>query len=288
MTGVLITGGTGKTGSTLAELLRESGVPVRVASRTPPADAPHAVRFDWNDPATHSAALHGMDQVYLVPPVNTTDPMPLVEPFLAEAERLGVRRTVLLGSAIVLPDAPSALELAAHVRARPGWVVLRPSGFMQNFLAPHPLGERIRRRGEIRTAAGTGRVGWIDARDIAAVAAALLTDPDGHPDDRRDYLLTGPKALSYQDAAQIITHHTGRPVRVVPVGVAEQADTYRASGMPDAFATALAAVDAGIRTGRDDQVSTAVLDLTGRPPRTFAEFVQDHAPQWASAGTPEG
>jgi hypothetical protein len=73
----------------------------------------------------------------------------------------------------------------------------------------------------------------------------------------------------------------------VPVGVAEQADTYRASGMPDAFATALAAVDAGIRTGRDDQVSTAVLDLTGRPPRTFAEFVQDHAPQWASAGTPE-
>jgi uncharacterized protein YbjT (DUF2867 family) len=287
MTGVLITGGTGKTGRTLAELLRKSGVPVRVASRTPPADAPHAIRFDWNDPATHPAALHGMDQVYLVPPVNTTDPMPLVEPFLAEAERLGVRRVVLLGSAIVLPDAPSALELAAHVRARPGWVVLRPSGFMQNFLAPHPLGERIRRRGEIRTAAGTGRVGWIDARDIAAVAAALLTDPDGHPAVRRDYLLTGPKALSYQDAAQIITR-TGRPVRVVPVGVAEQANTYRASGMPDAFATALAAVDASIRTGRDDQVSTAVLDLTGRPPRSFAEFVRDHAPQWTSAGTPEG
>ncbi|MFD8519913.1 NAD(P)H-binding protein [Streptomyces capillispiralis] len=287
MTGVLISGGTGKTGRALAGLLRKRGVPVRVASRTPPADAPDAVRFDWNDPATHSAALHGMDQVYLVPPVNTTDPMPLVEPFLAEAEHLGVRRVVLLGSAIVLPDAPGALELAAHVRARPGWVVLRPSGFMQNFLAPHPLGERIRRHGEIRTAAGTGRVGWIDARDIAAAAAALLTDPDGHPDDRRDYLLTGPKALSYQDAAQIITHHTGRPVRVVPVGVTEQADTYRAAGLPDAFATALAAVDAGIGTGRDDQVSTAVLDLTGRPPRTFAEFVQDHAPQWASAGTPE-
>ncbi|MFI6948172.1 NAD(P)H-binding protein [Streptomyces sp. NPDC050422] len=284
---MLITGGTGKTGSTLAELLRTSGVPVRVASRTPPAGAPNTVRFDWNDPATHPAALRGMDRVYLVPPVDTTDPMPLVEPFLAEAERLGVRRVVLLGSAIVLPDAPSALELAAHVRARPRWVVLRPSGFMQNFLFPHPLGELIRRRGEIRTAAGTGRVGWIDARDIAEAAAALLTGPDGHLDDRRDYLLTGPKALSYQDAAQIITHRTGRPVRVVPVGVTEQADTYRASGMPDAFATALAAVDAGIQTGRDDQVSTEVLNLTGRPPRTFAEFVQDHAPQWANAGIHE-
>ncbi len=136
MTGVLITGGTGKTGSVLAKLLRGSGVPVRVASRVPPADAPDAVRFDWSDPATHPAALHGMDRVYLVPPVDTTDPMPLVEPFLVEAERLGVRRVVLLGSAIVLPGADGALELAARVRARPGWVVLRPSGFMQNFLAP--------------------------------------------------------------------------------------------------------------------------------------------------------
>ncbi|MEU5417245.1 NAD(P)H-binding protein [Streptomyces clavifer] len=287
MTGVLITGGTGKTGSTLAELLRKNGAPVRVASRIPPADAPDAVRFDWSDPATHPAALHGMDRVYLVPPVDTTDPMPIVEPFLAEAERLGVRRVVLLGSAIVLPGAASALELAAHVRARPGWVVLRPSGFMQNFLAPHPLGERIRRRGEIRTAAGTGRVGWIDARDVAAVAAVLLTQPDGHPDDRRDYLITGPRALNYQEAAQIITIHTGRPIRIEPVEVVEQADTYRASGMPDAFATALAAVDTGIQTGRNDQISTAVLDLTGCPPRDFAEFVQDHAPQWANAGTPE-
>src|SRR5690606_40921198 len=53
--------------------------------------------------------------------------------------------------ALPISGAASALELAAHVRARPGWVVLRPSGFMQNFLAPHPLGERIRRRGEIRS-----------------------------------------------------------------------------------------------------------------------------------------
>ncbi|MFJ9425163.1 NAD(P)H-binding protein [Streptomyces sp. NPDC101249] len=280
MTGVLVTGGTGKTGRVLAALLRERGVPVRVASRTPSAGAPAAVRFDWNDPATHPEALRGTDRVYLVPPVHTTDPMPLVRPFLAEAERLGVRRVVLLGSALVLPGAPGALELAAHVRARPGWVVLRPSGFMQNFLAPHPLGERIRRHGDIRTAATTGRVGWIDAGDIAAVAAALLATPDGHTHAPRDHLLTGPEALSYRDAAQIISHHTGRPIRVVPVTVAEQADVYRASGMPHAFATALASVDAGIRTGRDDHISTAVRDLTGRPPRTFAEFARQHAARW--------
>lgn len=276
MSAVLVTGGTGKTGSALVELLRANGFPVRVASRHPAAPDPDAVRFDWADPATHAAALHGADQVYLVPPVESVDPLPLVEPFLAEARRRGVRRVVLLGSAIVLPNAPSALELAAQVRAQPGWVVLRASGFMQNFLSPHPLGDRIRRHGEIRTAAGDGRLGWIDAQDIAAAAFALLTGTG----DRRDYLLTGPKALSYPDAAAIITARTGRPVRVVPSGVDEQAAAYRAAGLSAEFAAALAAVEDDVRAGREEQISTAVLDLTGRPPRTFAEFVQAHASAW--------
>jgi uncharacterized protein YbjT (DUF2867 family) len=288
MTGVLVTGGTGKTGSVLVELLRSNGVPVRVASRHPAASDPDAVRFDWADPATHPAALRGVDRVFLVPPVESVDPMPLVEPFLAEAQRLGVRRVVLLGSAIVLPNAPSALELAAQVRARPGWAVLRASGFMQNFLSPHPLGERIRRHGEIRTATGDGRVGWIDARDIAAAAFALLAGPGVEPGDRRDYLLTGPKTLSYRDAAEIITAHTGWPVRVAHIGVDEQAAGHRAAGMPAEFAAALAAVEDGIRAGREDQVSTAVLDLTGRPPRTFAEFVQEHATEWAAQPSGRG
>jgi hypothetical protein len=102
-----------------------------------------------------------------------------------------VRKLVLLGSSI--PLAPRASELAAQVRAQPGWVVLRPSGFTQNFLSPHPPGERIRRDGEIRTAA---------------------------------------------------------------------------------------AADAGVRAGREGELSTAVLDLTGRAPRTFAQFVQEHAARW--------
>ncbi|MBQ1082291.1 MULTISPECIES: NAD(P)H-binding protein [Nocardiopsis] len=276
MTGVLVTGGTGKTGGALVRLLRGNGVPVRVASRHPSADDPDAVRFDWADPTTHPAALRGMDRIFLVPPVNSVDPILSVGPFLAEARRLGVRRVVLLGSAIVLPNAPSAVEMAARVRARPGGVVLRASGFMQNFLSPHPVGERILRHGEVHTAAGEGAVGWIDARDVAAAASALLADPGVEPDSQRDYLLTGPKALSYRDAAAIITARTGRTVRVVTVGTEEQAFAYRAAGMPSEFAAAVAAVEDGIRRGLHDQVSTAVLDLTGRPPRSFDAFVREH------------
>lgn len=279
---VLVTGGTGKTGTALVELLRADDVPVRVASRNPVIGDPSSIRFDWHDPATHAPALRGVYSVFLVAPVNSVDPMPLVAPFLAEAERLGVARVVLLGSAIVLPNAPSALEMADAVRAQPGWVVLRASAFMQNFLSPHPVGERIRRRGEIRTAAGDGRVGWIDAHDIAAAAFALLR-PGAERAGQSDYLLTGPKALSYRDAAAIITARTGREVRLVEIGTDEQVAHYRDSGVSEEFAASIAAVEDGIREGREDQVSTAVLDLTGRPPRSFEEFAAVHAAAWTDA-----
>ena len=281
MTGVLVTGGTGKTGRELVRLLRGRGVPVRVASRNPAADDPDAVRFDWDDPATHPAALAGRDRVFVVPPVQSLDPMPTVGPFLAEAQRLGVRKVVLLGSSI--PLAPRALELAAQVLAQPGGFVLRASGFMQNFLSPHPLGARIQRDGEIRTAAGDGRVAWIDARDIAATAAALLPDLDAVPGDQRDYLLTGPQALSYPEAAAIITAGTGRPVRVVHASADQQVADLQAAGIPAQFAAILAAADAGVRPGREDELSTAVLDVTGHPPRTFTQFVQEHAARWPAS-----
>ncbi|NUH35879.1 NAD(P)H-binding protein [Streptomyces samsunensis] len=278
MSGVLVTGGTGKTGKTLVRELREAGVRARAASRNPAAADPDAIRFDWSDPTTFGPALDGMDRVFLLPPVESVDPLPLVEPFLRQARRAGVRRLVMLGSAIVLPNAPSAVEMAARVRARPGGVVLRASGFMQNFLRPHPLAEHIHRHGVIRTAAGDGEVGWVDARDIAASAAALLADPGA--DARSDYLVTGPHGMSYPQAARIITARTGRQVRVERMTEQEQAAAYRASGMPAEFAAALAAVERGIKEGREDQVSTAVLELTGRPPRAFADFVSEHADEW--------
>jgi uncharacterized protein YbjT (DUF2867 family) len=121
-------------------------------------------------------------------------------------------------------------------------------------------------------------VGWIDARDIAAAAAAVLSD--ARSDHSDDYLLTGPKALSYHDTAAIITARAGRLIRVLDIDYDEQVAVNRAAGMPTAFAESLAAVDVGIRSGRDAQVSTSVLDLTGHPPRTFDEFARQHAHEW--------
>ena len=249
MNTVLIIGATGKTGSALLDLLRARAEPVRAASRTPKGE--DAVRFDWDDTTTHGPALDGVDRVYLVPPPSAVDPVPVVEPFLAEARRRGIRRLVMLGSAIEFPNAPGRLELAARVRAQPGWLVLSPSGFMQNFLRPHPVGTAIRDHGEIANAAGSGRMAWIDARDVAASAAAAL-----------------------------ITAQTGRSVQVKGLTVDQVTAHYRAAGLPAEFASSLAAIGDDVRAGRYDEGTTSVLDLTGRPPRTFEDFVREHAAEW--------
>jgi uncharacterized protein YbjT (DUF2867 family) len=283
VSGVLVTGGTGKTGGALAELLRRRDVVVRVGSRHPAPGRPDAVRFDWDDATTYAPALHGTDRVYLVPPPSAIDPLPVVGPFLAEAERAGVRRVVLLGSAVEFPDAPGRLELEDEVRRRPGGIVLRPSGFMQNFLRPHPTALGIRDRGEIRTSAGSGRLGWIDVRDVAAAAAAVLGDPAREVDG--DQVLTGPEALSYADAAEVIAAGTGRPVRVVDVAVDEVAAHFRELGVPASFADMLAGAEIGVGKGDADRVTTAVADLTGRPPRSFADFVREHVDEWAAPAT---
>lgn len=130
---VLVTGATGTTGRSLLALLRASGEPVRAASRTP--GAADGVRFDWHDATTYGPALDGVDRVYLVPPPSGVDPVPVVEPFLAEALRRGVQRLVMLGSALEFPNAPGRLELAARVRTEPRWLVLSPSAFIRTSCA---------------------------------------------------------------------------------------------------------------------------------------------------------
>ncbi|WP_440899268.1 ergot alkaloid biosynthesis protein [Actinosynnema sp.] len=272
---VVVIGASGTTGRALTALLEAGGTPFRRASRTP---APGATRFDWHDPSTHRGLLDGATAVYAVPPPTTGDPLPAVRPLLDLARRTGLPRLVLLGSLAVLPDAPGAAELEAEVRGTPGWSVLRPAGFMQNLTGAHPLAARVRERGELLSASGDGRVGWIDARDVAAAAhAALLADRT-----EAEHRLTGPRALSYPEAARIITERTGRTVEVVEVSADELAGHFRAAGMPAPFADRLARYNAAIRDGGEGELTDGVTRLTGRAPRPFAGFVDDHRAEWAT------
>jgi uncharacterized protein YbjT (DUF2867 family) len=266
---VLVIGATGTTGSRVVDFLRSRDVPTRSATRTPRSAG--QVRFDWTDRETHAPALRGTSAVYLVAPIGEIDPVPLVEPFLAEALRQGTWRVVLLSSsALAEGDSPLG-EVHALVRAAmPEWTVLRPSWFMQNFTGDHPVGSGVR-TGEIVSATGDARVAFVDAGDIAAVAGHALTDEVPHD---TEHVLTGPEAVSYAEAAEIIGTWTGKPVRHRALSTEEHTRHLAESGLPVEFAAFLAALDEDVRGGSEDRVTDAVERVTGRPARSFREFVE--------------
>lgn len=271
----LVVGATGTTGSRTAAGLAAAGHRVRAASRgASPVPNADPVRFDWYDPATHGAALEGVDRLYLVPPPGETDPAAVMLPFLRRARAAGARRAVLLSSSALPGGGPGVGRVHSLLPDLfEAWTVLRPSWFMQNFTGSHAHAATIREHGTIWTATGRGRVGFVDADDIAAVAVRALTD-DRAPDT--DLVLTGPEALSYDDVAAIMTGATGRPVVHSPVGYEAMRERL-ADQVPPEFAALLAGMDLAIAEGAEDRTTDTVLRLTGRPPNGLRAVAEREA-----------
>jgi len=270
---VLVVGASGTTGSRLTERLRAAGCEVRRATRTPPADADGWVRFDWLDEATHGPALEGVGGMYLIPPPLVADPAPAMTAFIDLALERGVRRVVLL-SASAIPEGTAGVGAvhAAVRREAPEWTVLRPTWFAQNFVTPyHHHAQSIAREGAFYTAAGDGRVPYVDADDIAAVGAHALTDETPH---NCAHDITGPETMTHAEVAAILTEAAGRGIRHVPVDADEASERMIAAGIPEAFARILAQLEVAIGQGAEDRVTDTVQAVTGRPPRTFAELVR--------------
>jgi ergot alkaloid biosynthesis protein len=270
---ILVTGATGTTGRRVASRLTALGHPVTAASRRPAAQkGAGTVRFDWYDPMTYTDALRDADRVYLVPPVGEPDPAAIMLPFLRQARAAGVRRAVLLSSSAIPAGGPAVGQVhSALPEVFDQWAVLRPSWFMQNFTGHHAHADSIRRDGVIMSATGKGRVGFIDADDIAAVAVHTLTD---EPAPNTDLVITGPQALSYDDIAAVLTEVTGSPVSHRPLPY-EQLRDRLAADMPEEFAELLAGLDLSISQGTEDRTTDTVERLTGHPPRSFREHAEE-------------
>ncbi|MFF9039062.1 NAD(P)H-binding protein [Streptomyces sp. NPDC014892] len=271
----LVVGATGTTGSRVTAQLIAAGHRVRAASRHgTPVPGAEPTRFDWYEPASHGTALAGVDRLYLVPPVGDPDPATVMLPFLQRARATGVGRAVLLSSSAI-PEGGPAVGVVHG--ALPGlfdeWAVLRPSWFMQNFTGTHAHALDIRDTGTIATAAGMGRVGFVDAEDIAAVAVHALTDVRS-PDS--DLILTGPQALSHDEVAAIVGEVTGRPVVHRHLTHEQQCDRL-APLVGREFAEMLADMDRAIAEGAEDRTTDVVRRVTGREPHSFRAVVAREA-----------
>ncbi|WP_204075023.1 NAD(P)H-binding protein [Planotetraspora phitsanulokensis] len=260
----LVVGGTGKTGRRVVDRLRAADLPVLVGSRS------GAPPFDWDDPGTWTAVLRGADSVYVTyyPDLAFPGAAAAIRAFARQAVASGARRLVLL-SGRGEPEAQAAEQELRDSGA--DWTILRAAFFFQNFSEHFLLGPVL--DGEIAMPAGEVGEPFVDAEDVADVAVAALTD-DRHIG--RVYELTGPRLLTFADAAAEIGEAAGRDVTYVPVTGEEYAAALSAE-MPADEARALADLFESVLDGRNAHLSDDVRRVLGRPPRDFAEYAPDAA-----------
>lgn len=262
---ILVLGATGKTGRRLVPRLRLRGLSVRAASRS------SATAFDWSDPGGWDSALRGAGAVYVVPPAV---PGPVHE-FVARARVAGVQRLVLLSGrgADTWGDSEFGRDMRSAEDAVRGsaleWTVLRSNNFQQNF--DEELWHAPLVAGELALPAGAVPEPFIDIEDVADVATAVLTEPGRHAG--QVYELTGPRALTFAEAVELISRASGLPMTYQRISPAEYTaalvDQRLSPGAAHNVAEMFVMMERGLIARTTDDVTTVL----GRPPRTFEDYV---------------
>jgi uncharacterized protein YbjT (DUF2867 family) len=285
---VLVTGATGG-GRAVVDLLIDAGVPVRALTHrseavgTWPANV-EVVTGDLTEPESLDAGLQGVGAVFLVwtaPPATAA----------AVIERLAThtRRVVFLSAPHNIehpffqqpnPMAVLYAEIERLIAAAGlASTIIRPGIFASNALLWWATA--IRGDGVVRWPYGAAETAPVDDRDVAAVAARTLYQ-DGHVGG--DYVLTGPESLSQADQVRIIGDVLDRPITFEELSPDEFRSETEGSWPPQVVDMLLAAW--GATMGRPAYVTSTVFDILGSAPRSFRQWVADHATAFTEDPTP--
>jgi uncharacterized protein YbjT (DUF2867 family) len=269
----------GKVGSEAVRLLRERDVPVRVLVRDPAKAAALAeagaeiAKGDLDVPAAIDDAMTGVSAVVLVSPAVPAQELNVV----ASAARAGTGHVVKATSK-ASADSPIArrrwqAEIEAGLAASGiPHTLLRSNAYMQNVLALAPA---IAKTSSFGSAAGKGRSGLVDARDVAAVAAEIAASPAAHAG--QTYWLAGPGLISNYDVAAVLSKLLGRTITYRELTVEENTETMIRAGVPGQIAQMNAQAFSLAAGGDAEWVTEDVPSLLGRPARSFQHFANDYA-----------
>jgi uncharacterized protein YbjT (DUF2867 family) len=250
----------------VAERLRALGRDVRAGSRT------GEVRFDWEDESTWAPALRGADAAYVAyyPDLAAPGAPEAMRGFGRQAAEAGVRHLVLLSGR----GEPQARVAEAALReSGVALTVVRASFFAQNFTEGALAGSVA--AGTIAFPAGGTAEPFIDADDVAEVVVAALCEEE-HAGQVHE--VTGPRSLTFEEAAAELGRATGREVRYVPVSAQQYALLLQEYGLPGAEAAWLADLFAMLLDGHNTAPTAGVRRVLGHGPRDFTDFVKEAVP----------
>jgi uncharacterized protein YbjT (DUF2867 family) len=277
---ILVTGATGTFGGLLAQLLRRRGEQVRVMVRDPARftlDGFEIAVGDFAEIDRIDDALSGIERVFLAS-FDTGDFVTLQKNVISAAKRQGVQHIARI-STMFLEEPRFAHFMNVSINGERQleasgieFTHLRPSWVLQNFL-PTSAATPVRDN-QIRLPAGEGRVGFVDARDVASVAATVLTEP-GH--EGKTYELTGPAARTHGELAAALSQATGRDIVYQDISPKDYADSLVQSGWPSKSVETMTMLFEHTRNGDAAILTEDVERVTGTGPLGIHNFAHDHA-----------
>jgi uncharacterized protein YbjT (DUF2867 family) len=274
---IAVTGAPGGVGGRVARTLAAQGLPLRLvvrdASRAPDLGA-EVAEAQYRDGAAMLAAFAGAETVYLVSGSESADRVQEHFSAVDAAAAAGVGRIVYVS---FMGAAPGCVFTFARDHAATEERI-RASGVAFTFLRSCVYAEYVPlladAAGVIRGPAGDGRGAFVSRDDVADVAAAVLAAPEQH--EGRTYDVTGPQALSLDEAAAILSKAAGREILYERETLEQARRSRRPSGAPDweieGWVTSYAALPAGDL----EPPSDTVRQVLGRQPRALADVLREH------------
>lgn len=277
MTTTLVTGANGQNGSPLVDLLAAQGQTVRRATSRAPAQAGE-VHLNLATGEGLAEALAGADQFFLLVPSGYPNHHELLIPAIEAAKSAGVRKVVLMSAMGANADDSIPLRRAELHLERSGlaWNVIRPNWFMQNFHTFWLQG--IQTQGQILLPVGAAKGSFIDTRDIAAVAARLLSSDDFV---NQSYDLTGSEAFDHTQVAAILSKAAGRTIGYTDVPEDAMRQGLLGAGLSADYAEFLLAILGAFKAGYAERTTDAVQRITGKAPIRLEQYAQDFKAYWA-------
>jgi uncharacterized protein YbjT (DUF2867 family) len=280
---ILVVGATSKVGREVIPRLVASGAMVKAATRRPgdyePAAGVEVTPFDFDVADSYKPALEGASRVFLLSPWIELHPEMRLNRFIEQARSNGAEHIVFLSPLAVDPSPGASLGLVEKRIAGTGvpYTILRPNWLMQDFSHGFLL-PCIRDLGAVIIPGGSADVSFVDARDVAEVAASALLGEPAHVG--QTYTLTGGEALTFTEVASEIGDAVDRRISYRPDTDDDEFSSFLQNRWDDEAVGYLLKLFAHIRARNSSAVDPTLASVLGRQPTRFAEFVRDYAAAW--------
>lgn len=282
---VMVTGALGNVGGHVVKHLIRNGQDVVAADIHVPAlhatfgDKVKSVFFDFTDLATFSTALQDVDRVFIMRPPHLGRPED-IKPFVQALKVNGKMELVSFLSLIGVENNPvpphHKIEKYIEQAGLP-YCHIRPSFFMQNISGIHAF--EIKHFDRVVVPAGDALTSFIDAEDIGEITAKVLSEPDKH--QNRGYSITGPEAMDYDTAAQILSEELGRKITYAnPKPSLAKNYWIEVRGLDKDYAKVMSMLYLMTRLGTAKKTTPVFETVMGKKPQTFRQFVRKNESAW--------